>query len=104
MEFSTIGAEDSLDEAKLRLESVDALIVWGSDIILGVLIEKHLSRGGNCGSACELDVLVDPSVEQNQVWRPKYIITTDDGEPVMLSHEPMSKPFSSMIAYPILSS
>ena len=67
MEFSTIGAEDSLDEAKLRLESVDALIVWGSDIILGVLIEKHLSRGGNCGSACELDVLVDPSVEQNQV-------------------------------------
>ena len=88
MEFSTIGAEVSLDEAKLRLESVDALIVWGSDIILGVLIEKHLSRGGNCGSACELDVLVDPSVEQNQVWRPKYIITTDDGEPVMLSHGP----------------
>ena len=88
MEFSTIGAEDSLDEAKLRLESVDALIVWGSDIILVVLIEKHLSRGGNCGSACELDVLVDPSVEQNQVWRPKYIITTDDGEPVMLSHGP----------------
>ena len=88
MEFSTIGAEDSLDEAKLRLESVDALIVWGSDIILGVLIEKHLSRAGNCGSACELDVLVDPSVEQNQVWRPKYIITTDDGEPVMLSHGP----------------
>ena len=88
MEFSTIGAEDSLDEAKLRLESVDALIVWGSDIILGVLIEKHLSRGGNCGSACELDVLVDPSVEQYQVWRPKYIITTDDGEPVMLSHGP----------------
>ena len=88
MEFSTIGAEDSLDEAKLRLESVDALIVWGSDIILGVLIEKHLSRGGNCGSACELDVLVDPSVEQNQVWRAKYIITTDDGEPVMLSHGP----------------
>ena len=88
MEFSSIGAEDSLDEAKLRLESVDALIVWGSDTILGVLIEKHLSRGGNCGSACELDVLVDPSVEQNQVWRPKYIITTDDGEPVMLSHGP----------------
>ena len=88
MEFSTIGAEDSLDEAKLRLESVDALIVWGSDIILGGLIEKNLSRGGNCGSACELDVLVDPSVEQNQVWRPKYIITTDDGEPVMLSHGP----------------
>ena len=88
MEFSTIGAEDSLDEAKLRLESVDALFVWGADIILGGLIEKHLSRGGICGSACELDILVDPSVEQNQVWRPKYIITTDDGEPVMLSHGP----------------
>ena len=31
MEFSTIGFEDSIDEAKVRLESVDALIVWGKD-------------------------------------------------------------------------
>ena len=88
MDFSTIGAEDSLEEAKMRLESVDALIVWGDDIILGVLLVDHLSRGGNCGSACELDILVDPSVEENMIWRPKFIITTDDGEPVMLSHGP----------------
>ena len=88
MDFSTIGAEDSLEEAKMRLESVDALIVWGDDIILGVLLDEHLSRGANCGSACELDILVDPSVEKNMIWRPKFIITTDDGEPVMLSHGP----------------
>ena len=56
MNFSTIGSEDSLDEAKLRLESVDALIVWGNDMILGVLTEEHLARGGNCGSACELEI------------------------------------------------
>ena len=87
MDFSTIGAEDSLEEAKMRLESVDALIVWGDDIILGVLIDEHLSRGGNCGSACELDILVDPSVEKHDL-APKFIITTDDGEPVMLSHGP----------------
>ncbi len=88
MEFSTIGAEDSLDEAKMRLDSVDALIVWGSDKILGVLSEEHLSRGGNCGSACELDILVDPTPQQNQIWQPKFIITTDDGEPVFLSRGP----------------
>ena len=76
MHFSTIGAEDSLDEAKMRLESVDALIVWGDDIILGVLLEEHLSRGGNCGSACELDILVDPSVEKNMIWRPKSVSYT----------------------------
>ena len=37
MEFSTIGFEDSIDEAKLRLESVDALVVWGKENILGIL-------------------------------------------------------------------
>ena len=42
MEFSTIGAEDSLEEAKSRLKSVDALVVWGSENILGVLTEQHL--------------------------------------------------------------
>ena len=51
MEFSTIGAEDSLDEAKLRLDSVEALIVWGDENILGVLTKDHLGRDGNCGSA-----------------------------------------------------
>lgn len=88
MEFSTIGAEDSLDEAKMRLDSVDALIVWGSEKILGVLTEEHLNRDGNCGSACELDILVDPTPQQNQIWLPKFIITTDDGEPVFLSRGP----------------
>ena len=42
MDFATIGAEDSLDEAKLRLESVDALVVWGGEKILGVLTKEHL--------------------------------------------------------------
>ena len=27
-------------------------------------------------------------LEKNMIWRPKFIITTDDGEPVMLSHGP----------------
>jgi len=88
MEFSTIGAEDSLDEAKVRLESVDALIVWGTEIILGVLTLDHLSRNGSCGSACELDILVDPSTKQCEKWSPRYIVTTENGEPVLLSHGP----------------
>ena len=86
MEFSTIGAEDSLEAAKARLDSVDALIVWGNEEILGVLTAKHLERKGNCGSVCELDVLVDPSPEHNQKWKPKFIVVTDEGEPVILSH------------------
>ena len=60
MEFSAIGAEDSLEEAKLRLESVDALIVWGGEKILGVLTLEHISQNANCGASCELDILVDP--------------------------------------------
>ena len=88
MEFSTIGAEDSLDEAKVRLESVDALIVWGTEIILGVLTLDHLSRNGSCGSACELDILVDPSPQMCKKWLPRYIVTTENGEPVLLSHGP----------------
>jgi hypothetical protein len=88
MEFSTIGAEDSLSEAKVRLESVDALIVWGTELILGVLTLDHLSRNGNCGSACELDILVDPSPQQCKKWLPRYIVTTESGEPVLLSHGP----------------
>ena len=88
MEFSAIGAEDSLDEATLRLESVDALIVWGGENILGVLTLEHLSRNGNCGVSCELDVLVDPTPQDSQKWKPKFIIMTDDGEPVLLSRGP----------------
>ena len=87
MDFSTIGAEDSLDEAKLRLESVDALVVWGGEKILGVLTKEHLASGGNCGKACELDILVDPTPEENLGWKPKFVIVTDDGEPVILNHE-----------------
>ncbi len=88
MKFSTIGFEDSLDEAKARLESVDGLIVWGSENILGVLTIEHLILGDNCGAACELDILVDPTPQQSKKWRPKYIVTTDNGEPVLLSRGP----------------
>jgi hypothetical protein len=88
MEFSTIGAEDSLDEAKVRLESVDALIVWGTENVLGVLTSDHLSRSGRCGSVCELDILVDPTPQQCAKWLPRFIVTTKNGEPVLLSHGP----------------
>ena len=88
MEFSAIGAEDSLDEAKLRLETVDALIVWGTENILGVLTLEHLSRQGKCGEVCELDVLVDPTPQDSAKWKPKFIIVTEDGEPMILSHGP----------------
>lgn len=88
MEFSTIGYEDSIDEAKVRLESVDALIVWGKENILGVLTSEHLSLGKNCGAACELDILIDPTPQQSLKWSPKFIVTTDNGEPALLSRGP----------------
>ena len=44
MEFSSIGAEDSLEEAKSRLNGNDALVVWGQEKILGVLTEEHLEK------------------------------------------------------------
>ena len=88
MEFSTIGAEDSLEEAKLRLEAVDALIVWGGENILGVLTLEHISQNGNCGASCELDILVDPTPQYSQKWKPKFIVMTDEGEPVLLSRGP----------------
>ncbi len=88
MEFSTIGSEDTLEEAEIRLESVNALIVLGSENILGVLTIAHLSRSGNCGAACELDILVDPTPEQCSKWSPRFIIITDNGEPSMLSRGP----------------
>ena len=56
MEFSTIGAEDSLEEAKKRLNDVEILVVWGQENIIGVLTSEHLERAGNCGSVCELDI------------------------------------------------
>ena len=56
MEFSSIGAEDSLEEAKSRLSGNDLLVVWGQEKIIGVLIEAHLEKQGNCGQVCELDI------------------------------------------------
>ncbi len=88
MEFSTIGAEDSPEEAKNRLQNVEILVVWGKEQILGVLTVDHLVREGNCGEICELDILVDPKPEKNLVWRPKFVIMTDDGEPVMVNRGP----------------
>ena len=88
MEFSSIGAEDTLEEAKQRLQNVEILVVWGSENILGVLCEEHLGRGDSCGSACELDILVDPTPEKCKNWAPKFIITTDEGEPVLVSRGP----------------
>ena len=88
MEFSTIGCEDSLDEAKVRLESVDALIVWGSDSIIGVLTSIHMERSGNCGEVCELDILVDPSNDEIKSRMPIFVVTTDNDEPVSLNHGP----------------
>lgn len=88
MEFSTIGSEDGLDEARKRLENVEVLVVWGKENILGVLCEEHLERGDSCGSSCELDILVDPTPQQCANWSPKFIITTEDGEPVLVSRGP----------------
>ena len=88
MEFSTIGCEDGLEEAQKRLENVDVLIVWGKEKILGVLCEEHLGRGEFCGSSCELDILVDPTPKQRSDWAPKFVIITEDGEPVAVSRGP----------------
>ena len=88
MEFSTIGAEDSIDEAKARLESIDVLIVWGQEIIIGVITQSSLEKVGTCGEICELDILVDPSDELIEKWKPKWIIITEDDEPVsIMNHQ-----------------
>ena len=84
MEFSTIGCEDSVGEATTRLQNCDVLIVWGEEDILGVITEDHLNKMGTCGEICELDVLVDPSLEIREKWNPKFVITTEDGEPVSI--------------------
>ena len=88
MEFSTIGAEDSLDEAKSRLADTDVLVVWGRENILGVLTVEHLEKQGTCGEVCELDVLIDPDPIVASVWNPRYVIVTEDGEPVMVNRGP----------------
>ena len=88
MEFSTIGAEDSIDEAKARLESIDVLIVWGQEIIIGVITQSNLEKVGTCGEICELDILVDPSDELIEKWKPKWIILPEDDEPVsIMNHQ-----------------
>ena len=84
MEFSTIGCKDSVEEATTRLQNCDVLIVWGEEDILGVITEDHLNKKGTCGAICELDVLVDPSLEMREKWNPKFVITTEDGEPVSI--------------------
>lgn len=88
MDFSTIGAEDSLDEAKSRLNDFDILVVWGKNSILGVLTSEHLEKEGNCGEVCELDILVDPEPIRSSMWKPKFVIVTENGEPVMVSRGP----------------
>ena len=88
MEFSSIGADDSVEEAKSRLNGNDVLVVWGQEKILGVLTEEHLEKEGNCGQVCELDILVDPDPAKASIWKPKYVIVTEDSEPVLVSHGP----------------
>ena len=88
MKFSTIGAQDSLDEAKKRLDDFEILVVWGGDRIIGVLTSENIGNHGSCGSACNLDILIDPSPDKSSKWKPDYVIKTEDGEPVMVSHGP----------------
>ena len=88
MEFSSIGSYDSIEEAVQRIESCEILIVWGEEAIIGVITNDELGKSGTCGQICELDILVDPTPEMAASWKPKFIITTDDGEPVMVSRGP----------------
>ena len=64
------------------------MIVWGEEAIIGVITSSELGKSGTCGKICELDILVDPTPEMAAIWKPKFIITTDDGEPVMVSRGP----------------
>tara|TARA_B100000482_G_C12514771_1_gene262002 strand:+ start:233 stop:367 length:135 start_codon:yes stop_codon:yes gene_type:complete len=44
MDFSTIGAEDSIEEATNRIKGTEYLVVFGSsDTIVGVITELELS-------------------------------------------------------------
>ena len=93
MEFSTVGAEDSLDEARKRLEEVECLVVFGSkDTIVGVITEVEINRNGNnCGSIMELDTLVVTELDNSKVaiWKPIYIVIHDgEYEPLSVSRGP----------------
>ncbi|HIF45573.1 MAG TPA: hypothetical protein EYQ73_02110 [Candidatus Poseidoniales archaeon] len=85
MEFSTIGAEDNLVEAKTRLENCECLIVFGKEEIVGVITSDMLDDSKTCGQAMEMDILVDPSVEKAASWKPLFIVITVDGEPMAVS-------------------
>ena len=88
MEFSTIGAEDSLVEAKSRLEHCECLIVFGKSDIVGVITAKMLGDQSTCGQVMEMDILLDASVQKAALWKPAFIITTDNGEPNAVSRGP----------------
>jgi len=93
MEFSTVGAEDSLDEARNRLEDVECLVVYGSnDTIVGVITETEINRDGvNCGEIMETDTLVMTELDSAKVtiWNPVYIVIHDgDFEPLSVSRGP----------------
>ncbi len=88
MEFSIIGAEDSLEEAKIRLQGVDVLVVYGAKTIIGVLTADHLGMAGTCGEVCELDILLDADPLFVKKWKPAFVIITDDGEPVLVNRGP----------------
>jgi|TARA_B110000881_G_C18396638_1_gene423787 hypothetical protein len=88
MEFSTIGAEDSLVEAKSRLEHCECLIVFGKSDIVGVITVKMLDDQSTCGQVMEMDILVDASVQKVALWKPAFIIMTVDGEPNSVSRGP----------------
>jgi len=93
MEFSTVGAEDSLDEARKRLEEVECLVVFGSkDTIVGVITEVEMNRNGiNCSNIMELDTLVMTELDSTKVaiWKPIYIVIHDgEFEPLSVSRGP----------------
>jgi len=93
MEFSTIGAEDSVDEARKRLEEVECLVVFGSeDTIVGVITKNELTRdGATCSNLMELDILVMTELDRTKIsmWNPIYIIIHDgDYEPLSVSRGP----------------
>ena len=46
MEFSTIGAEDSLEEAKSRLNDYDVLLVWGREKSPRCTDQRTLGKAG----------------------------------------------------------
>ena len=88
MDFSTIGAEDSIEEATNRIKGAECLVVFGSsDTIVGVITELELSRKGElCKQVMELDILVMTAKDSDKVelWKPKYVVVHDG------IHEPLS--------------